>query len=153
MERDKAASPTTMTESVMIIATIGAKQRRDIMMADIHHDGRYNNAFVQVDTNKKKGEQIIMNIRGLLLNMLTELSPETYENYVVYEGNNKVLYMIMIKAIYGMLQSSLLYYKKYLKDIESIGFKINPSEPACFATRIVNGKQHTVTWHVDDLKI
>ena len=146
MERDEAASPTTMTESVMITATIDAKQNRDVMTADIP------NAFVQVDIDEKeKRERIITKIRGLLVNMLTELSPETYEKYVVYEGNNKVLYVRMIKALYGMLQSSLLYYKKFRKDIESIGFKVNPYDP-CVANRIVNGKQHTVTWHVDDLK-
>jgi hypothetical protein len=50
-----------------------------------------------------------------------------------------------------MLQSSLLYYKKFCKDIESIGFEVNPCDP-CVANRIVNGKQHTVSWHVNDLK-
>ena len=50
-----------------------------------------------------------------------------------------------------MLISSLLYYKKFRKDIESIGFKVNPYDP-CVANRYVNGKQHTVVWHVDDLK-
>ena len=50
-----------------------------------------------------------------------------------------------------MLQSSLLYYKKFRKDIESIGFEVNPYNP-CVANRIVKGKQHTVSWHVDDLK-
>ena len=146
MERDEAASPTTMTESVMITATIDAKQNRDVMTADI------TNAFVQVDFDEKeKGERIIVKIRSSLFNVLTELSPKTFEKYVVYEGNNKVLYVRMIKALYGMLQSSLLYYKKFRKDIESIGFKVNPYDP-CVANRIVNGKQHTVTWHVDDLK-
>ena len=81
MERDEAASPTTMTESVMITATIDAKQNRDVMTADIP------NAFVQVDIDEKeKGERIIMKIRGLLVNMLTELTPKTYEKYDVYEG-------------------------------------------------------------------
>ena len=45
-----------------------------------------------------------------------------------------------------------MYYKKFRKDIESIGFKVNPYDP-CVANRTINGKQHTVTWrHVDDLK-
>jgi hypothetical protein len=57
----------------------------------------------------------------------------------------------MMKALYGMLQSSLLYYKKFRKDLEEIGFKVNPYDP-CVANRIVKTKQHTVTWHVDDLK-
>ena len=57
----------------------------------------------------------------------------------------------MKKALYGMLQSSLLYYKKFRKDLEGIGFVVNPYDP-CVANRIINGSQHTVTWHVDDLK-
>jgi hypothetical protein len=58
---------------------------------------------------------------------------------------------MMKKALYGMLQSSLLYYKKFRKDFEEFGFIINPYDP-CVANRMVNGKQHTVTWHVDNLK-
>jgi hypothetical protein len=50
-----------------------------------------------------------------------------------------------------MLQSSLLYYKKFRKDLEEIEFVVNPYDP-CVANRMVKGKQHTVTWHVDDLK-
>jgi hypothetical protein len=57
----------------------------------------------------------------------------------------------MMKAIYGMMQSSWLYYKKFRKDIESIGFEVNPYDPF-IANRIVNGKQHTVSWHANDLK-
>jgi hypothetical protein len=47
--------------------------------------------------------------------MLAEIAPTVYENFVVYEGKNKVLYVKMLRTIYGMLQSSLLYYKKVLK--------------------------------------
>ena len=54
-------------------------------------------------------------------------------------------------ALYGMMISSLLYYKKFRSDIESIGFIVNPYGP-CVANRMVNSMQHTVTWHVDDLK-
>jgi hypothetical protein len=50
-----------------------------------------------------------------------------------------------------MLQSSLLYHKQFCKYLKEIGFKINPYNP-CIANRIVKGKQHTITWHVDDLK-
>jgi hypothetical protein len=57
----------------------------------------------------------------------------------------------MLKALYEMLQSALLYYKKFRKDIEDVEIKINPYDP-CVANRIVDGKQHTITWHVDDVK-
>ena len=148
MGRDEAASPTASTESIIITSVIDAKQHRDVMTADIP------NAFVQTPLGAKAvGERITMKIRGPLVDMLEELSPEVYSKFVVYEGpkKTKVLYVVMIMALYGMLQSSLLYYKKFRKDIESIGFKVNPYDP-CVANRMVNGKQHTVTWHVDDLK-
>jgi hypothetical protein len=99
-----------MTESIILTATIDAKQNRDVMTADIP------NAFVQTDVAEKnhvKGERIIMKIRGPLIDMLNEIAPEIYQDYIVYEGTNKVLYIKMLKVIYGMLQSSLLYYKKF----------------------------------------
>jgi hypothetical protein len=83
--------------------------------------------------------------------MLVEIAPEVYIEFVVYEGNIKTLYVKMLKAIYGMMQLSLLYYKKFRKEIKSIGFIINPYDP-CVANRIVNGTQQTVCWHVNDLK-
>jgi hypothetical protein len=57
----------------------------------------------------------------------------------------------MLRALYGMLIASILYYKKFRKDIEEIGLHVNPYDP-CVADCQVRGKQHTVTWHVDDLK-
>jgi hypothetical protein len=47
-----------------------------------------------------------------------------------------------------MLQSSLLWYNKFKRDLEGIGFKFNPYNP-CVANRIVNNK---VLFHIDDLK-
>ena len=32
------------------------------------------------------------------------------------------------------------------------GFTVNPYDP-CVANKMINGKQMTETWHVDDLKI
>jgi hypothetical protein len=63
----------------------------------------------------------------------------------------KVLYVELLKALYGTLLAALLFYKKLRKDLESIGFKANPYDP-CVTNRMVSGKQQTVTWHVDDLK-
>ena len=49
-----------------------------------------------------------------------------------------------------MLTASLLWYLKFKKDLEKIGFKFNDYDP-CIANRMVNGNQHTVRFHVDDL--
>ena len=58
---------------------------------------------------------------------------------------------MMLKALYGMLIASLLYYKRFVSDIRKIGFELNPYDP-CVANRSVEGTQHTLTWHVDDIK-
>ena len=50
-----------------------------------------------------------------------------------------------------MLISALLWYKKFQKDLEGIGFIFNPYDP-CIANRIVKKKQQTIRFHVDDLK-
>ena len=85
-----------------------------------------------------------------MVDMLLELDP-TYESYVVYENGQKTLYVHILRAIYGMLMSGLLYYKKFKKAIEGRGYVLNSYDP-CVANKIINGKQHTISWHVDDLK-
>ena len=49
-----------------------------------------------------------------------------------------------------MLISALVWYKKFRADLEDEDFVFNPYD-ACVANRIVDGKQHTIRFHVDDL--
>jgi hypothetical protein len=48
-----------------------------------------------------------------------DIDPVTYGPYVVYEGESKVLYVKVLKALCGMLISSILFYKKLQKDLET----------------------------------
>ncbi len=48
--------------------------------------------------------------------------------------------------------AALLYYKKFVKSLKSKGFKFNPYDP-CMANKIVEGKQITMGFHVDDCKL
>ena len=63
-----------------------------------------------------------------------------------------MLYVKLNKALYGLLRSALLFYKKLVRELEDMGFELNPYDP-CVANRMVDGTQQTVCWHVDDLKI
>ena len=96
-------------------------------------------------------ERVTMKITGLLVDMLGQLSPEVYGPYVVFENGQKVTYVQVLWAIYGMLQVALLWYKKFRKDLEAQGFKFNPYDP-CVANWKVKGSQHTILFHVDDFK-
>ena len=57
-----------------------------------------------------------------------------------------------MNVIYGTMVASLIYYKKFCKSLIVCGFKLNPYGP-CVANRMVNEKQQTVCWHVDNCKI
>ena len=144
--KEEADSPTAAIESVMVTATIDAYENRDVMVMDIP------NAFIQaLMPERKEGEErVIMKIAGVLMDMMTEIASETYGKYVVYENGRKVIYVTVLKAIYGMLQAALLWYKKFRSGLEGIGFKFNGYDP-CVANRVVDGKQHTIRFHVDDV--
>jgi hypothetical protein len=131
----------------MLTAVIDAKEERDVMSADVP------NAFIQTPMPERKNgeERVVMKITGVLVDLLVQLAPDVYGPFVVYEKGRKVLYVQVLRAIYGMLQAALLWYKEFRGDLEKeCGFKFNPYDP-CVANRQVNGKQHTIRYHVDDL--
>lgn len=63
--------------------------------------------------------------------------------HVVYIKSEKVLYVVVLHAIYGMVQAAILSYKKFRCDLEDIGLELSPYDP-CVANRVVNGSQHNV---------
>lgn len=122
---------------------IEAKEGREVAVADIP------NAFVQTDM---EGDTVFMKLTGKAAEILVQCAPELYRKFITIEKGKTVLYVEALKAIYGTLRASLLFYKKLVRDLKSIGFVVNPYDP-CVANKTVDGKQMTVVWHVDDLKI
>ena len=147
LSHEDASSPTATLESIMITAVIDAYEQRDVMCNDIP------NAFIQapMPVIREEDERVIMKICGILVSMLIKLDPTLYGPYVVFEKGEKVIYVRVLKAIYGMLQAALLWYQKFRTDLESEGYVFNPYD-SCVANKVINGKQHTVVFHVDDLK-
>jgi len=147
LSREDTASPTASLEGIELTITVDAYERRDIMSMDVP------NAFIQTlmpEPDKESGEeQVVMKITGALVNILTDLDPEM-RKYVVMEKGKRVIYTVVLRAIYGMLQSSLLWYSQFRGDLEEKGFIFNEYDP-CIANKMVNGKQQTIRFHVDDL--
>ena len=76
-----------------------------------------------------------------------------YRKYVIKDSSGKpVLCVQLQKALYGMLKSALLFYRKLISDLTDMGFRLNPYDP-CVANTMVDGKQLTVSWHVNDLTL
>jgi hypothetical protein len=94
-----------------------------------------------------------MTLMGRLAELMVKTTPNTYRKYITLDSNNRpVLYVLLQNALYGCLQSALLFYKKLVKDLKRKGFKLNRYDP-CVDNKMVQGKQFTLLWNVDDLKI
>jgi hypothetical protein len=134
---------TVATESVFITAIINAHEGRNVACFNIP------GAFLHADVDK----DITMVLKGRLAELMVQVAPNLYRKYItVDKKGTAILYVKMQKALYGLLRSALLFYKKLLADLESDGFVLNPYDP-CVANKVVDGKQMTVCWHVDDLKV
>ena len=140
--KDDASSPTVATESVLLSCVIDAKERRDVATVDIP------GAFMQGDQD----ETVHMRLEGTLAELLTKCDPKLYRQYVVTENNNPVLYVELMKALYGTLRAALIFWRKLTAKLIEWGFTINPYD-WCVASKQIDGQQCTLVWHVDDMTI
>lgn len=105
ISKENTSSPTVGTDSIMMTVAFDAHERQDVMRSDVP------NAFIQIDAPVKDvGERVIMKICGKLVDWLVDIDPGEHKNLVVIENNQKVIYLMIQKAIYGMLEASLLWY-------------------------------------------
>jgi Reverse transcriptase (RNA-dependent DNA polymerase)/Zinc knuckle len=140
--KEEARSPTVAVESVLLSCTMDAHEERDVAIVDIP------GAFMQVDM-----EGIVhLRIDGPMADLLIRIDPEYYNQFVEMKGDKKVLYLLMEKALYGTLIAAKLFWKHLSSVLISKGFTINPYD-TCVANKTIKGKQCTILWHVDDLKI
>jgi hypothetical protein len=86
---------------------------------------------------------------------MVQVDPHLYCKYIIHNKRNQpLLYIKLTKAIYGLLKSALLFYRKFVNDLNSYSspFIINPYNP-CVANVTVGNKQIMVTCHMDNLKV
>jgi hypothetical protein len=139
---EEAASPTVSLEALMITSAIDASEHRDVATADI------SGAFLQADID----ELVLVMFEGVMVDLLIKTDP-IYGNFVhTTKQGKKLLYVKLTKAMYGCMKAARLFYENLSTYLLQIGFVINEYD-MCTANKIINGKQCTIVWHVDDLKI
>ncbi len=126
----------------MLSCTIDALERRDVATADIP------GAFMQTDMEGT----VHMMLEGKMAELLVKIDPKLYRKYLMNRHGKPIMYVQLKKALYGTLQAALLFWKDLSKKLKAWGFTINPYD-WCVANKTINGKQCTVLWHVDDLKV
>ena len=142
-DRTETASPCVGLDNLVISTVIDAHEDRDVATVDL--PGAYLSA------RQDKGDVVYMAIRGRLAELMVMAEPTVYRPFLDVDSKGRpVLYVKISVALYGLLKSALLFYRKLLSDLVSRGFEVNPYDP-CVANKMVEGSQMTVRWHVDDL--
>ena len=66
-----------------------------------------------------------MKFEGEFVDIMCEVNLD-YEKFMTYDRGKKVLYMIILKAIYRMIEIALLWYDLFYTTLLDLGFKLNP---------------------------
>ena len=140
-DKSETASPTVATDALLLSIIIDAHEGRDVATADVA--GAYLKAYMT--------DFVIMKFTGESVDILCEMNPE-HVKFVTIEKGVKVLYVRLIKALYGCVKSALLWYEMFYSSLQEMGFELNPYDP-CVANATIEGKQCTIAWYVDDNKI
>jgi hypothetical protein len=121
-KKEEGASPTIMTDSIMITAFIDTCKHRSVATVDI--PGTFLHTYNNKDT--------FMLLRGCLAKLMVQVDPTLYRKYVINGKNNKpLLYVKLLKAIYGLLKSALLFFRKFVDNLQKVplAFHHQPIRP------------------------
>jgi len=135
---DTVSSPTVSLTSIFMIAAIAARERRKVRVIDFV--GAYLNAYLK--------EEVLMVLDPICSAILMKVDP-TYEAYLDENGSITVK---LIKALYGCIESALLWYEHLSNSLLEIGFKQNPQD-ACVFNLGEGENQCTFCVYVDDAMI
>jgi hypothetical protein len=140
--KEETSSPTVSIEALLPSCMIDAMEKSDVATLDIP------GAFMQANID----EEVHIKFDGELIDLLCQVD-QSLAQYVAVENGKKVLYTVLNMALYGTVQASLLFWKRLSSFlIDTHGFVWNPHD-FCIVNKMIDDKQMTVVWYVDDLKI
>lgn len=140
-DKSETASPTVSTDALLLSIVVDAHEQRDVATADVV--GAYLKAYMK--------DFVVMKFTGASVDILCSMN-QKYKRFVRMENGVKVLYVRLIKAFYDCVKSALLWHDMFHGTLKEMGFEINPYNP-CVANCMMEGKQCTIAWYVDDNKI
>ncbi len=137
-------SPTVSTEGLFLSLGIDAKEGRDVATCDV--EGAYLHA--------KMEDHVIMVFEGEMVDYMVQTDPKKYSPFIHVTANGtKLLYVQLLKALYGCIQSAMLWWKLLTTTLVEDGFVVNPYDPCVANKQMADGTQCTICWYVDDLKV
>jgi hypothetical protein len=139
--KEETASPTVSNDALMLSLMIDALEKRDVATADVV------GAYLLADMD----EFVLLKLTGDAVTIMCQAN-DRYSRFVTTEHGQRVLYLQLLKALYGCVRSALLWYDLFSSTLKNMGFVLNPYDP-CVANKTIDGSQCTILWYVDDTKI
>ena len=105
---------------MFITTVIVANEKRFVRCYDVP------GAFLHTESD----ENVLMVLRVELEEMMIHIAPQIYQPYVNMDKKvTPILYVRLKKALYGLLRSSLIFYRKLRGELEAYCFKISTYDP------------------------
>ena len=123
MPKEDTASLTIHLESLIMRMLIAAKENRDFTICDV--EGAYLLA--------KMDDLVYVKLTGKAVDVLC-VANSKYIKFVSYEKGKNGIYLRLKRALYGCIQSVLLWYNTYIEKISKDGFVLNRYDP-CVADK------------------
>ena len=134
---EETSSPTVALSSVLITAAIAATRGEYVMTLD--HKAAHLNASMA-------GHVVEMTIGNEVAELLCTVAP-SHSKYLRHDGT---IIVKLRKALYGCIESAVLWYKELSATLLDLGFSKNPYDQCSF-TRNRSGEIDTILVYVDDL--
>ncbi len=132
------SSPTVAIHSVFTVLGLAAtKAWRIVVKIDV------KGAFVQPPMS---GEPTFMRLDPKVSKYAMELFPNL-KSMVEEDG---CLYTVLLKAMYGCVQASALWYSMIRAELEKLGYSVGPTDPCVFVKQ-VGDRIYILLLYVDDI--
>ena len=138
---DTVASSTVSLEGLITTLVIASMEERNV----IFFDGP--GVFLQAELPEDKF--LLLRLSGDFVDIICQINPEHKNNVTVDRKGRTVLYMRVVRALYGCIEAALAWYKLFSETLKEEGYILNPYDK-CIANKMVDGMQCTISWHVDD---
>ena len=134
--KEDITSPTVSLCAMYLTAAIAAMEGREVATADV------GSAYLKAPLSR----EIHMMLEPKLAALLAEAVP-SYGEFIAADGS---LLIRLDKALYGLIESSKLWYDTLTGFLTELGFAPNKKD-RCVHNMLYSGKQLTVAFYVDDL--
>ena len=119
---------------------------KDRDMANFDVPGAHLHTFPPDNKN------IIMALRNGFVDITCEFDPDNRKHVVHLKNGKKILYLKVLNAIYGCIESVLCWYNHFSTTLKDKGVVINRYD-RCVVNKVIYNKQCTISGYVDSNKL